>query len=95
MKKWNVINLVPLNPNVTLAEKDGLKRLLFQNDDLLLTTVTSKKFQDLLLTDQQNRKVKTLLQNILILLINGQRLNVRDRKRGNFQMLHQPTSIFY
>ena len=95
MKKRNIISLVPLNPNVTLAEKDGLKRPLFQNDDLLLTTVTSKKFQDLLLTDQQNRKVKTLLQNILILLINGQRLNVRDRKRENFQMLHQPTSIFY
>jgi hypothetical protein len=51
MKNWNIINLVPLNPNVTLAEKDGLKRPLFQNDDLLLTTVTSKKFQDLLLTD--------------------------------------------
>ncbi len=44
MKKWNIINLVPLNPNVTLAEKNGLKIPLFQNDDLLLTTVTSKKF---------------------------------------------------
>jgi hypothetical protein len=65
MKKWNTINSVPLNPNVTLAEKRLLKRPLFQNDDLLLTTVTSKNFQDLLLIQtQQNRKVKTLLQNI-------------------------------
>ncbi len=43
--------MVPLNPNVTLAEKDRLRRPLFWNDDLLLTTVTSKKFEDLLLTD--------------------------------------------
>jgi hypothetical protein len=56
MKERNKINLAPLNPNVTLAEKDGLKRPLFQNDDLLLTTVTRKKFQDLLLTDPTKQK---------------------------------------
>jgi hypothetical protein len=46
-----MINLVPLNPNVTLAEDDGLFGPLFPKDDLLLTTVKSKNFQDLLLTD--------------------------------------------
>ena len=61
MKKRNIINLVPLNPNVTLAEKDGLKRPLFQNDDLLLTTVTSKKFQDLLLTDPTKQEGQDII----------------------------------
>ena len=50
-KKRNRINLVPLNPNVMLADIDGLCRPLFPKDDLLLTTVKSKNFQDLLLTD--------------------------------------------
>ena len=61
MKKRNIINLVPLNPNVTLAEKDGLKRPLFQNDDLLLTTVTSKKFQDLVLTDPPKQERQDII----------------------------------
>jgi hypothetical protein len=50
-KKRNIINLVPLNPNVTLTDIDGLSRPLFPKDDLLLTTVKSKEFQDLLITD--------------------------------------------
>ncbi len=33
-----------------------VKRPLFRNDDLRLTTVTSKKFQDLLLTDPTKQK---------------------------------------
>ncbi len=51
MKKNNVIKLVPLNPNVLLAEKDGIKRSLFRNDDILLNIVKSKEFQEILLTD--------------------------------------------
>ncbi len=46
-----LINLVPLNPNVMLAVNDELKKRLFPKDDTLLDTVTSKEFQDLLLTD--------------------------------------------
>ncbi len=76
-------------------QKDGLKRPLFRNDDLLLTTVTSKKFQDLLLTDPTKQEGQDIIAELSILLINGQRLNVRDRKREKNQMLHQPTSIFY
>jgi hypothetical protein len=51
-----MINLVPLNLNVTLAEKDGLSRPLFPKDDLLLTTVKSKNFQNLLLTDPTKKE---------------------------------------
>ncbi len=36
---------------MTLAVNDELKRPLFRKDDTLLDTVTSKEFQDLLLTD--------------------------------------------
>ncbi len=51
-----LIYLVPLNPNVTLAVNDELKRPLFPKDDTLLDTVTSKEFQDLLLTDQTEKE---------------------------------------
>ncbi len=50
-KKNNVIKLVPLNPNVSLAEKDVIKRSLFRNDDKLLNIVKSEEFQEILLTD--------------------------------------------
>ncbi len=51
IKKRNTIKLVPLNPNVSLAEKDVLKRSLLRNDNILLNKVRSEEFQDLLLTD--------------------------------------------
>jgi hypothetical protein len=51
LKKKNVIKLVPLNPNVLLAEKDVLKRSLFRNDNKLLNKVKSEEFQEILLTD--------------------------------------------
>ncbi len=46
---------------MTLAEKDCLKRPLFQNDDLLLTTVTIKNFQDLLLTDPTKQEGQDII----------------------------------
>ncbi len=58
-EKRNMINLVALNPNVTLAEKDGFSRPLFPKDDLLLTTVKSKNFKIYFLQTQQKRKVET------------------------------------
>jgi hypothetical protein len=51
LKKNDVIKLVPLNPNVSLAEKDVIKRSLFRNDDKLLNRVKSEEFQEILLTD--------------------------------------------
>jgi len=50
-KKRNVIKLVPMNPDVSLAEKDVLKRYLFKDDDILFTKVRSKEFQEILRTD--------------------------------------------
>ena len=35
------IKLVPMNPDVSLAEKDVLKRPLFRDDDKLLIKVTN------------------------------------------------------
>ncbi len=89
------LNLVPLNPNVMLAVNDELKRPLFPKDDTLLDTVTSKEFQDLLFTDTQKKKVKKILQNILGLQRNGQKLNIWDRKKENFQILHNSTSTYF
>jgi hypothetical protein len=60
-EKRNMINLLPLNPNVTLAEKDRLSRPLFPKDDLLLTTVESKNYQDLLLTDPTKKEGQDII----------------------------------
>ncbi len=54
--KKKLINLVPLNPNVTQAVNNELKRPLFPKDDTLLDTVTSKEFQDLLLMDPTTKE---------------------------------------
>ena len=40
-----------MNPDVSLAEKDVLKRYLFKDDDMLLTKVQSEEFQEILHTD--------------------------------------------
>ncbi len=40
-----------MNPDVSLAETDVLKRPLFRDDDKLLTKVKSEEFQELLRTD--------------------------------------------
>jgi hypothetical protein len=53
--------LVPLNPNVTLADIDGLSRPLFPIDDLLLTTMKSKEFQDLLITDPTKKEGEEII----------------------------------
>ena len=44
LKKNNIIKLVPMNPDVSLAEKDVLKRPLFRDDNKLLTKVMSEEF---------------------------------------------------
>ncbi len=94
MKKRNIISLVPLNPNVTLAEQDGLKRPLFQNDDLLLTTVTSKKFQDLLLTDPTKQEGQDIISEHFNITDKWAKFKCSGQEREIIQMLHQPTSIF-
>jgi len=51
------MKLVPMNPDVSLAEKDVLKRSLFRNDDKLLTKVQSEEFQEILRTDPTQLKM--------------------------------------
>ena len=84
MKKRNIINLVPLNPNVMLAEKDGLKRPLFQNDDLLLTTVTSKKFQDLLLTDPTKQEGQDIIAEHFDITDKWAKVKCLGQEKGTF-----------
>jgi len=40
-----------MNPEVSLAEKDLLKRSLFRSDNKLLTKVSSEEIQEILRTD--------------------------------------------
>ncbi len=47
-----------MNPDVSLAEKDELKRPLFRDDNKLLTRVMSEEFQDILRTDPTSEAVK-------------------------------------
>ena len=63
MKKKNVIKLVPLNPDVSLAEKDVLQRPLFRNDDKLLNKVMSEEFQEILRTDPTTVNGETKVVN--------------------------------
>ncbi len=51
VEKKNVIKLVPMNPDVSLAEKDVFIRSLFRNDNKLLTKVISEEFEEILRTD--------------------------------------------
>jgi hypothetical protein len=84
MKKWNIINLVALNPNVTLAKKEGLKRPLLQNDDLLLTTVTSKKFQDLLLTDPIKQEGQDIIAEHFDITDKWAKVKCLGQEKGTF-----------
>jgi hypothetical protein len=50
-KLTNVITLTPLNPNVSLASQDIIKRALYPKDDKLLKIGKSNSFQKLLVSD--------------------------------------------
>jgi hypothetical protein len=47
----NIVELTPLNPNVSLGKDDFLQRAMFPVDDKLHTLVHSDEFKQLLLTD--------------------------------------------
>jgi hypothetical protein len=69
---------------VTLAEKDGFKRPLFQNDDLLLTTVTSIKFQDLLLTDPTKQEGQDIIAEHFNINDKWAKVNCSGQVKGKF-----------
>ena len=55
VKTTNIINLTPLNPNVSLGKDVFLRRAMFPSDDKLKSIVYSDDFQQLLLTDASTK----------------------------------------
>jgi hypothetical protein len=55
VKTTNIINLTPLNPNVSLGKEDFLRQAMFPSDDKLKSIVYSDDFQKLLLTDASTK----------------------------------------
>jgi hypothetical protein len=51
VKTNNIVELTPLNPNVSLGIDDFLQRVMFPVDNKLHTLVHSNEFKQLLLTD--------------------------------------------
>ena len=51
VKTNNIVELTPLNPNVSLGKDDFLQRAMFPVDNKLHTLVHSNEFKQLLLTD--------------------------------------------
>ena len=51
VKNNNIVELTPLNPNVSLGKDDFLQRAMFPVDDKLHSLVHSDEFKQLLLTD--------------------------------------------
>ncbi len=51
VKTTNIVQLTPLNPNVSLGKDDFLQRAMFPSDNTLKSIVYSDEFQQLLLTD--------------------------------------------
>ncbi len=61
VKSTNIVELTPMNPNVSLGKDDFLKRAMFPVDDKLKTLVQSDAFQELLLTDATTDDGQALL----------------------------------
>jgi len=61
VKTTNIVELTPLNSNVSLGKDDFLKRAMFPVDDKLKTLVQSDAFQELLLTDASTDDGQALL----------------------------------
>ncbi len=93
-KKKN-IKLIPLNPNVSLAEKDVIKRPLFRNDDKLLNIVKSDEFQEILLTDPTTLDGEAKIVKYFGIAEKWATIKDKAKKKDIFQILHQPTSFYY
>jgi hypothetical protein len=48
---WNIITLIPLNPNASLSSNDTMQRQLFSKDKTLHDIIKSDEFKKLLRTD--------------------------------------------
>ena len=61
VKSSNIVELTPLNPNVSLGKDDFLRRAMFPSDDKLKSIVHSDEFKQLLLTDASTDDGQTFL----------------------------------
>ncbi len=61
VKTNNIVELTPLNPNVSLGKDDFLQRAMFPVDDKLNTLVHLDEFKQLLLTDASTDDGQTFL----------------------------------
>jgi hypothetical protein len=84
-----------MNPDVSLAEKDVLKRSLFRNDDKLLIKVMSEEFQAILRTDQTTENGEAKVVNYFDIADEWAKVKEKGTKKDIFQILHQPTSSYY
>ena len=84
-----------MNPDVSLAEKDVLKRYLFKDDDMLLTKVQSDEFQEILRTDPTT--VDGEAKVVQYFNIADEWANVKEKGGGKdtLQILHQNTSFYW
>ncbi len=61
VKTTNIVELTPLNPNVSLGKDDFLQKAMFPSDDKLKNIVHSDEFQQLLLTDASTDNGQAIL----------------------------------
>ncbi len=92
--KKKVIKLVPMNPDVSLAEKDVLKRSLFRSDDKLLTKVMSEEFQEILRTDPTTVDGEAKVVNYFDIADEWANVKEKGGKKDILQILHQRTSFY-
>ena len=84
-----------MNPDVSLAETDVLKRSLFRNDNKLLNKVTSEEFQEILRTDPTTPSGEEKVVRYFDIADEWAKIKEKGGKKDTFQILHQPTSFYY
>ena len=93
-KKRNVIKLVPMNPDVSLAEKDVLKRYLFKDDDILFTKVRSKEFQEILRIDPTTEQGEAKVVEYFQIVDEWAMVKKTGKQKDTLQILRQTTSFY-
>ena len=93
-KKRNVIKLVPMNPDVSLAEKDVLKRYLFKDDNMLLTKVQSEELQEILRTDPTTEEGEAKVVKYFQIADEWAKVKKTGTQKDTLQILRQTTSFY-
>jgi len=74
-----------MNPDVSLAEKDVLKRSLFRSDDKLLTKVMSEEFQEILRTDPTTEDGEAKVVKYFDIADEWANVKEKGKKRTNYR----------